>query len=163
MVIYYVAGGSYRSFYLNNFLKIKRCDLLIFNYGVFNNIENSFQCCQLIKEVKSLSKKLNCAIIFIVSVKKFKKIGFFNKKNVYFYHFNKILNVKICHKIFAVGKLFSNFKAKNKIIFCDNVNVNIKNCSENNTYLFCYDKKIEVVQDKKIKRNFNKCSKIILK
>ena len=29
-----VTGGNYKSFYLNCFVKLRACDLLIFNYGI---------------------------------------------------------------------------------------------------------------------------------
>ena len=34
MKIVCVAGGSYKSFYLNYVTKLKKCDLLIFNFGI---------------------------------------------------------------------------------------------------------------------------------
>ena len=45
MKIVCVSGGSYKSFYLNYYVNLKSCDLLIFNYGIIYDIDFSNKKC----------------------------------------------------------------------------------------------------------------------
>ena len=164
MEIIYVAGGSYKSFYINYFLKLKKCDLIVFNYSVFYNINNK-QDFNLVKnEIMQLSSIKNCKIIAVLKIKDKKVFCFCNKTNFTIFNYNKGFIYKQAKEVFSVGVEYSRINAKNKIIFCDNRYViNLNACSKNKFYMFCYNKKLLCVRNKKIKIIFYKYSKIILK
>ena len=162
MIIYYIAGGSYKFFYLNYFLKIKKCDLLILNYNIFHN-DNCIK--NIYNELNLLYQRLRCKIVVGVENK---KILFYNGKK-----FNRCfncVNFKVKNKNYSISSGFNFYKErKNKnqfckiVIFCKRVNVNLNSCSKNKVYIFCDRNGMSVVKNKKLKRIFNKCSKIILK
>ena len=169
MIVYYVAGGSYKAFYLNNFFNLGKCDLLIFNFNILNDIENSSLVkSSTVKEILQLSKKIKCKIIAGVNVKINKvwrkKILICENSKFRFYDLQKGAELKVKTKTFFINAAFKNFKANNKIIFSTNQLLpNVKACSKNKIYIFCDSMGVNYVINKNLKRNFNKCSKIILK
>ena len=71
MKIVCACGGSYKSFYLNYFINLKSCDLLIFNFGIIYdyNLENETRGDRIVnKELSMLSKKLNATIVAGVNI-----------------------------------------------------------------------------------------------
>ena len=71
MKIVCVSGGSYKSFYLNHFAKIKRCDLLIFNFGIIYDYVVKDELLDygiVTKELLSLSNSLKAVVVAGVNV-----------------------------------------------------------------------------------------------
>ena len=164
MIIYYVAGGSYKSFYLNYIKKIKKCDLLIFNYGIFYEI-NTFVDYETVKnEILILANKLKCRVLSILKIGKTKKFCLSNKSKVDLFNYNKGVNFKFSDIDFFAGNMYCKNNSKNKIIFCKNkYKPDLKACSRYKFYMFCYNKGVCYSYNKKLKTNFAKCLKIILK
>lgn len=164
MVIYYVAGGSYKSFYLNYLKKINKCDLLIFNYGIFYDVNNIYDFDIVKNEILVLAKKAQCIVIAILKIGKTKKICLSCKDKVKLYDYKIGVEFKIDNQKYFVGAMYSVNKLRNKIIFCENkYKPNLKACSKHKFYMFCYNKGACYVYNKKLKINFAKCLKIILK
>lgn len=71
MKVVCVSGGSYKSFYLNHFAKIKRCDLLIFNFGIIYDYVVKDELLDygiVTKELLSLSNALKAVVVAGVNV-----------------------------------------------------------------------------------------------
>ncbi len=71
MKIVCVSGGSYKSFYLNHFAKIKHCDLLIFNFGIIYDYvvkDELLDYGVVTKELLSLSNSLKAVVVAGVNV-----------------------------------------------------------------------------------------------
>ena len=63
MRIFCVVGGSYKTIYLNYLTKIGRCNLLIFNFGVFHELRGDFKTSEVAVELLELSKSFNCFVL----------------------------------------------------------------------------------------------------
>lgn len=171
MNIVCVSGGSYKAFYLNNFLKLANCDLLVFNFGVFYNINlksSQIEENVVVKELISLSLSLNCVVVAGVFVENKKD----NNKAIiavcgHKISINKIqkgADIKVNNCEFVVGDENTNYLNNNKIVLsCNRIKPNIKACAKNKIYIFCDSFGLYFVYNKKIERKFNKYSKIILK
>ena len=72
MKIVFVLGGSYKSFYLNYFLKLSSCDILVFNFGVLYDVDMEAEESGkglVFGELQGLAEKLGCEIVAGVNVK----------------------------------------------------------------------------------------------
>lgn len=170
MNIVYIAGGKYKSFYLNYLKKIGKCELLIFNYGIFYdyNIRDETSINIITKELKCLAMLLKCRVLagvnFVFSRVKQKYLILCENNNYKFETLKNGVNFFVGNVEFVAGGKHSNFLNKNKIVFTKSrIKPNDKRCNKNKIYLFCDDLGLSFVRNKKIKRKFNKCSKIILK
>lgn len=171
MKIICVAGGSYKSFYLNYFINLSSCDLLIFNFGIIYD----YDICKeltgsalVTRELMMLSKKLKAIVVAGVNIvykgKTDKSIIVCDGEKIH------ISNVKIGAKIyikktsFVIGDESTQCKSNNKIILSSKrIYPNLAHCSKRKIYIFFDKFGVCLVENGKIKRKFNKFSKIILK
>ena len=167
MNLFVVSGGSYKTFYFNYLKNIKNCDLLVINFNVldvvcFNNLADIYA------ELITISKKLNCVVVAGVKRLGNLEIG----KIVLMSEGEKIkkerarkgLKVNIKGKVFIVGEAGGLYEKDNKIILGENkMLINEHACSSKRFYLFCDNKGVSFVLNKKLNRKFNKCVKIVLK
>lgn len=184
MKIVCVSGGSYKSFYLNYFSKIKHCDLLVFNFDIIYDYvlkDEMFDFGVVSRELNLLAKTLNAIVVAGVYVvkngKKTKSLIVSDGKNIYLSTFE--LGVKIClrkqsqrlNKLnnedafvnFVVGGAKTNYEDSNKIVLNDKpINVKVDHCSNKKIYIFCSNHGVDVVKGKKLTRNFYKVSVINL-
>lgn len=171
MRIVCVAGGSYKSFYLNCFVKLKRCDLLIFNYGIIYNYNTSEELlgqALVTKELMSISKALKCVIVAGVMVEGCNK----TTKSIIVCDGDKIhientcigARIHVKNKSFIIGDEFTDYKKQNKIILCSKrIEPNLSHCSKRKIYVFCDKFGVNIVNKQKMTRKFNKYSKFSLK
>lgn len=71
MKIVCVSGGSYKSFYLNHFASLKRCDLLVFNFGIIYDYvvkDELLDYGVVTKELMHLSNALGAVVVAGVNV-----------------------------------------------------------------------------------------------
>ena len=171
MKIICVAGGSYKSFYINYFLKIHSADLVIFNYGLIYDYVTTDEIIGdaiVTKELMFLSKSLKAKVVAgIYVVNKYSR-----KKAIIYCDGDKIniSSVELGAKIvfgkytFVVGDERTNYRHFNKIILSKNqIKPNLNNCSKRKVFVFLDKFGVNFVQNHKMSRNFNKYSKIILK
>jgi len=171
MVVFFVSGGSYKFFYLNYFLKLKKCDLLIFNYDIFNSVNSKIQIDYFYNEIKLLGEKLNCPIVVGAkfNTNKTKRLIYYNLKIIYNFSFKKDITIRLKNKKYLIQPYHKTRLINNRNVFCkivlseEKLKVDAKSCSINKKYIFCDKQGLTFVENKKLKRNFNKCSKIILK
>ncbi len=171
MRIVAVSGGSYKSFYINCFLKLKKCDLLIFNFGIIYNyvVEDELLKSAIVtKELLQLASKLNATVVagvFVVSKKRRQKsIIVCDGDKIEIQPANK--GVLVCLKKcqFFVGDESANCLRYNKIVLSGKrIRPKIEHCSPKKCYVFCDNYGTTFVQNGKFERKFNKYSKIILK
>lgn len=171
MKIVCVSGGSYKSFYLNCFLNLNKCDLLVFNFGIiydYDMIDEAIGKGIVSKEILMLSKSLGCQVVAgvnLISKGKSKK-GFVccdGEKLVICSVFDGC-KIHIKNKDILVGVEWGKQKAKNKIILSNKrIFPNLESCSKDRFYIFCDNFGVNIVQNKKLKRKFCKYSKFILK
>ena len=148
MIIFYVAGGSYNSFYLNYFLHLTKCNLLIFNFGVFKNISKQ----EITKELIFIANKLKCKVLAGVEEDFNKKIVICDKLNSSINKINENIKFTVCNREFNVTSDYSIQKSKNKIVFSDKQIIpNIKACSNKKVYLFCDKNGVNFVINKKLR------------
>lgn len=171
MKIVCVAGGSYKSFYINYAVKLKKCDLLIFNFGILYDyyikdklIENHV----LTNELIFLSNKLDCVIVAGIYVidneKKFKAIIKYDKGKIDLYSPKFGAEISVNTHKFIVGDRNTNYLKFDKIVLSnERLIINPKNCSRKKIYVFFDRHGVNFIINKKIKRKFCKYSKIILK
>ena len=171
MKIVFVLGGSYKSFYLNYFLKLKRCDILVFNFNVLYDVElkKELQGQGIVfNELKELSKKLGAIVVAGVNV----NTGFGTKKcivvcngeEIKFRPANIGTNINFKRHNILIGNEKCNKKNDVKIILSEErICPNVVNCSPKKVYIFCDKFGLIYIQNRKMKRKFYKYSKIILK
>ena len=171
MKIVYVAGGSYKSFYLNCFLKLSKLNLLIFNYDILYDYNYSKELLGnniVTKELMMLSKTLNCVVVAGIYVirgsEKTKSLILCNGDKLEIskaqtgieYNYN---NVK-----YIIGDEKTNYKNSCRIVISNKRIYPVKeHCSFNKNYLFCDKHGVTIIQNQNLTRKFNKYSKIILK
>ena len=170
MRIVCVAGGSYKSFYLNYFSKLSRCDLLIFNFGIiydYNTFNELMGDAIVTKELMNLSQSMHGVVVAGVNV-----VGAEKVKSIIVCDGDKIqldkaisgARVHIKNHTFIVGDEHTDYKKANKIILCNKrIEPNLTHCSKRKIYIFCDKFGVNFVQNQKIIRKFNKYSKFILK
>jgi hypothetical protein len=96
--------------------------------------------------------------------KKIKKILYISNNKIIVENLKIGFYFLVQNKVFYVGMEHSKSSSENKIILSKNrINPNLKACGIKKVYLFCDNYGINYVINKKLKRNFVKCSKIILK
>ncbi len=168
MKIVCVSGGSYKSFYLNFFLKMRVCDLLIFNFGIFYDCVNDYSINLVKNELVMLSNKLHTTIvaginIYINDVIE-KRFIVCRANDIKIHSCIKSVNLRIKSHHFAIGIPCSIFSNANKIILNDKkINPIISHCNPHKLYIFCDRFGLNIVENRKLKRKFYKYSKIILK
>ncbi len=171
MKIICVTKTSYKSFYLNYLKHINKCSLLVFNFGIIYDYDVKRELMQsglVTKELFSLAKSLKAVVIagvYVVS-------GNVRKKSIIVCDGEKIniafastgAKLYLNKKVIVIGDEKIKTNKTDKIVLTSNrIYPNINHCSQNRTYIFCDDFGTTVVKNKKITRNFNKYSKIILK
>lgn len=171
MKVVCVAGGSYKSIYLNDLTKLKSCDLLVFNFGVLYNyvvkeelLGNAF----LTKEILTLAKKLKCVVVAGVYVENLegiiKSILVCDGEKIFVAPVFYASKIYCCNKMFIAGDENTNYERANKIVLTNKrIYPNLDKCSGNKIYIFCDKYGASLINQKKIERKFNKCSKFILK
>ncbi len=168
MKIICVAGGSYKSFYLNFFCKLKNCDLLIFNYGIIYDydVKNELVGPAIVtKELLNLARKLNCVVVAgiykIFRNSKTKAIIYTNGDKLHLSPVKTGQEIHIKNNTFIVGDEFTNYFNKNKIVLSSKKIVpQLKNCSIKKLYIFCDKFGTTFVKNKKLIRRFNKINTI---
>ena len=170
MKIICVTGGSYKSFYLNYLKLIKKCDLLVFNYGIIYNLNKKDGCLQddiVKKELLFLARKLSCVVVAGVIVegkKKFKNIICCDGEKLSIYPSSIGIKISFNSKQIAIGDERMKSQKIDKIVLTNKrIHPNARHCSKKRTYIFCDNFGLTLLKNKKITRNFNKYSKIILK
>ncbi len=171
MKIIYVAGGKYKSFYLNKFLKLKECDLLIFNFNIFYPYivkEELLGDAILTKEILFLSRSLNCTLVAGVEVvyQNKNRLGILvcDNDKIYISMLDEGAKVIVKDYTFRIGGAKTKYGKDNIIILSRRrMYPNLYNCSRNKIYLFCDPYGVDIVKNKKLERKFHKYSKIILK
>lgn len=170
MKIICVLGGNYKSFYLNYLKKIKKCDLLVFNYGLIYNYnvkEELLGQATVTKELMSLAKRLNCVVVagvFVEAEELSKSVILCDGEKVNITPAKDGLKLFLNKKEFIVGDENLKIKGFDKIILSSKkVYPNGHNISALRTYIFCDKFGVTIVKNKKIIRKFNKYSQIILK
>ena len=170
MKIVCVSGGGYKSFYLNYYVNLSKCDLLVFNYGILYDYQTKKENDNaiLINELRSLSSKLNCIVIAGVYVKKnkrrYKSILVTDNKTTTVYNAKEGAKISIGGTNFIIGDNNTNYQNCNKIVLSKNrIKPNLIACSKHKIYIFCDEYGVNFVFNKKIERKFYKYSKIILK
>ena len=107
MRIVCVAGGSYKSFYLNNLYHLGKCDLLIFNYDIFYDIVNRLDIKQspTVNEIIQLATRLNCKVVAGVKIIKDQKRYFKIKKelNKLFSSAANAIRTNVCPRVTYIG------------------------------------------------------------
>lgn len=164
MKIVCVSGGSYKSFYLNYYVNLKSCDLLIFNYGIIYDIDFSNINYQVvINELLSLAQNLHTAVVAGVNViekgEKIRALIVTNGKDISISSLN--IGAKICfdkssfaetYKFasFVFGNNFTHFGDNHKIIFDSKAVSNLSHCSKNKIYLFINNHGVDFVKNRKL-------------
>lgn len=178
MKIVCVSGGSYKSFYLNHFAKIKNCNLLVFNFGIIYDYilkDELFDYGIVTREINLLAKKLNAIVVAGVNVvksnQKSKSLIVGDGKNIYLSTID--LGVKVClnnnlknkqsnsstKTNFVIGGVKTNYADCNKIVLTETpFNINVTHCSRKKIYIFCSQHGVNIVKNKKLSRNFYKVS-----
>lgn len=171
MKIVCVAGGSYKSFYINHLIKLNRIDLLVFNFDIIYDYvvtDELIGDAVVTKELMSLSKKLNATIVagvFIVTKRSRKKaIITCDGDKIEICNLVYGSKVMIKNHTFVIGDERTNYKNYDKIILTrSQIKPNLNNCSKHKILIFLDRFGLNLVQNGKMIRNFNKYSKIILK
>ncbi|MBE5741681.1 MAG: hypothetical protein E7351_04065 [Clostridiales bacterium] len=171
MKIVCVAGGSYKSFYINCCLRLRKCDLLIFNFDIIYDyvIKDEILGNGVVtKEILLLADRLKCTVLAGVNVirgnKKSKAILSCDGEKICIHSISSGAKIFIKGKNFVVGDRTTNYGKLNKIILTDRrVYPNVSSCSRCKIYIFCDKFGVDYINNKKLIRNFNKHSKIILK
>ena len=171
MKIVFVLGGSYKSFYLNYFLKLTSCDLLVFNFGVLYDVDVEAERAGkgvVFSELKNLSDKLGCEIVAGVSVKsgdatKFKILHYKNGEiKLFNSRFGCKFNKK--NKKIVVADDGNNLTADVKIVLSKKRIVPTPtHCSNKKIYAFCDEFGINLIVKKKLTRRFYKYTAVDIK
>lgn len=170
MKIVCVSGGSYKSIYFNNLLKLKSCDLLVFNSNIIYDFvvkDELFGKGLVTKELIELSNKLNCQVVAVANVvsnTKQKSLIVCDGDKVYTSSITDGIKICIKGKCFFVGCKKTKFYNYNKIILEDERIYPIaNNCSDKKIYLFVDKLGVSFIKNKTMKRIFLKFVEINLK
>lgn len=165
MNIVCVSGGSYKSIYLNYLIKLKKCDLLIFNFSIFYNIDKIKKIENSIvgKEIVELSKMLNCTVVVGVIINKLNYILVCKDGEILLYGNKQLCKIHVGKYDFNVCSEYMQCGVGNKIILSKKpLKLNICSFSKRKIYIFISSNNAVLVQNKKIQRKINKCSNFIL-
>lgn len=169
MKIVVVSGGNYKNLYLNYLCKLQ-CDLLVINFGVLYDyrVENGYSTKLIKEELLMLAQQNNCVIIagiYIINKKK-KRKAFIESdgEQVAIHNVKHGVKFSFENKKFIIGDRNTCFNGCN-IVLLSNKQIAIETlrCSRHKVYVFCDKHGVNCVVNKKLKRKFNKISKIILK
>ncbi len=171
MKIICVAGGSYKSFYLNYFVKLSRCDLLIFNFDIIYDYDICNELMKqavVTKELMSLAKSLHSIVAAGVNViskdTTHKSIIVCDGEKIHITSAKQGAKIFVKGKCFIIGTENTDYKKCNKIILSKKrIYPNINHCAKRKIYVFCDNFGVCIVENGKMNRKFNKYSKIILK
>lgn len=170
MKIICVLGGSYKSFYLNYLKSIKRCNLLVFNFGLiynYNAKEELLGQAVVTKELMFLARKLHAIVVAGVMVEGenvTKSIIVCDGEKLEIAKAEDGIKLFINKRTIVVGDEKLKAKGVDKIILSTKkIRPNLDKCSYIRNYIFCDNFGVSIVKNKKIIRKFNKYSKIILK
>lgn len=170
MKIVVVSGGNYKGFYLNCLIKLRSCNLLIFNFGIIYDYvveDEILHNAVVTNELMMLSHKLRCPVVagvYVVSKERKKSIIVCDGEKIHIFDALEGGVVTADNKIFAIGVGGTNFHRCNKIILGDKrLYPNLEHCSKNKIYLFCDGYGVGLVENKTFKRFFSKYAQIILK
>lgn len=167
MKIMCVVGGSYKSFYLNYFTKIKNCDLIILNFGIMYDCSRQIKNFEIVsKELNNIASEANTVVVAVVNMFHQgciqKCLVCSNGKRLVVASLKT--GIKICFSNlsvddFIVGNQATNYKSLNKIVFCEQkLKPNIAHCSKTKKYIFISEHEIALVTDKTLKFFNNKVS-----
>ena len=166
----FVCGGSYKSFYLNFFKKIGKCDLLVFNFGIIYNYnikEELLGKGVVSKELFMLSKALETVVVAGVYVE-----GKVLKKAIIICDGEKLNIVPACDgtrcfigktELVVGDEKLKTFGCNRIVLTSKRIKPMVEHCNYKHFYIFCDNFGVSLVKNKKLTRNFSKCSKIILK
>ena len=171
MKIIFVSGGSYKSFYLNHYLILKKCDLLVFNFGVIYDyvLKHENNGFGIVKpELTSIANRLNAKVVAGVNVidngQIKKSIIICDGKSIIIKPADIGAYLIVKNRRFAIGNEKCKAHANYKIILSKKrIYPIVSHCSLRKVYVFCDNFGLCLVQNGEIKRKFNKYSKIILK
>jgi len=167
----FVVGGSYKGFYINEFKKINKIDLLVFHKDIFYDFDYEQEYlgdAPVTKELIGLNQKLKCPIIvygnsrflddnqkcFIICVNE--KVSIINTtKDVYLYVKGKF--VLISNKLYKKSKAFATISIMDKV-----KKEQIISLSKNKNYFICDKRGVTRCEDGDIYRKFRKCCYFIL-
>ena len=172
MKFIFVVGGSYRSFYINKLNTIKNIDLIIFNNGVFDEInycDEEVDIKVFTDEIKELNKLLKCSIVVCCNINKFG-----NRYKAFVLCVNQKISIISPHKdiylyikgelILITSKLYKNLYAFATICTTDYGDEIIKRYIKfKNGCFILRDKSVTQITGGKIYRKFKKCCEFILK
>ena len=172
MKFIFVVGGSYRSFYINKINSIKNVDLIIFNNGVFSDINycvEDIDTIVFVDEIKELNKLFKCPVIVCCNINRFG-----NKYNAFVLCVNqKISIIPTCRNVYLYidkelvlisNKIYKQSYAFVNICITDyNDKTSKKHISLKNRYFICGNKEVLKIINGKICRKFKKCCEFILK
>lgn len=161
-----VSGGSYKSFYINYFLKLKRCDVLVLNFGIMYNYnikDELFGKGVVTKELFLLAKRLNCVVVagvILESVKnKIKAFVACDGEKISLAKQKDGLIVNIKDTTFLLCGNNTQSRQKNKIVLTEKrVYPCLNHCSNNKLYVFCDKFGTTTVYRCKQVRKYNKCN-----
>lgn len=171
MKIVCVAGGSYKSFYLNHLVKLHKADLLVFNFGIiydYNQRDELLGHGVVTNELLMLARRLKSIVvagIYLVraGVRK-KAIILSDGDKIHIFDTTTGAKVYIDNLAFMVGDENTNYNSFHKIVLSKNqIKPNIEHCSKRKILMFCDQFGVNLVQNGKFERIFNKYAKIILK
>ena len=170
MKIVVVTGGNYKSFYLNCFVKLRACDLLIFNYGIIYDyvVETEILHNAVVtNELMMLSHKLKCPVVagvYVVSKERKQSIIVCDGEKIHIFDAHQGATVYTKYKTFCIGVEGISLCKHNKIVLGDKrLYPSSEHCSKNKVYLFCDRFGVSLVENKTFKRFFSKYAQIILK
>ena len=171
MKIVCVAGGSYKSFYLNYVINLQKCDLLIFNFGILYDYDIYDELMGkgiVTKELMNLSRRLDTQIVAGIFVKYKNKIEksiiICNKDKIELNQISLGAKIIVKNKTFVIGDESTKTKSNNKIILSSKrLYPNLEHCALNKFYVFLDKFGVTFIEKRKMTRKFNKYSKFVLK
>ncbi len=171
MKIIVVSGGSYKSCYINYLTNVNNVDLLIFNYGLIYDYDLEQEIMGngvVTKELMALAnhwKTIVVAGVYVNTVNSRSKVIIVcDGDKIHIHDIDNGAKLNIKNHTFVVGDERTDYQKYDKIILSKKrINPNIYNCSKRKILIFIDEFGLNLVENGKLKRNFNKYSKIILK
>ncbi len=164
MKILFVVGGSYKGFYLNELLKIKNVDLIVFNQNIFYEFdyEQEYLCNPVVSnELISLNHRFNCPIVvygeanFLGKKEKCFILCVNQKVSIIKQYSNIYLFIK-GKTILITNKLQRYTKNRITISLINQKYYNLDQLNSSNNYFICDKKGVFRLQNGKIYRKFRK-------
>ncbi|MCQ2564574.1 MAG: hypothetical protein MJ152_01770 [Clostridia bacterium] len=164
MKIICVSGGSYKSFYLNCFVKLKKCNMLLFNFGLFYDYVVSDELLKtglVTKELMMLARQLNTCVV----AGTYKVANGTKKKVVIVCDGDKLEIVDAEHGAtinlggtqFCIGDETMRCCKFNKIILtAKRIKPKLNHCIKQKTYIFVDNYGTTLVKNKKLTRKSQK-------